>query len=73
MKKKVKGPNKIKVGLRFGWICGLFTLTVCVFRCSGVPGGGEVSGGGTLYMKWGRTIVIVTSAVYGEREYFNKI
>ena len=31
-------------------------------------GGGEVSGGGTLYMKWGADNNIVTSAVYGERE-----
>jgi hypothetical protein len=27
-----------------------------------------VSGGGTLYMKWGADNIIVTSAVYGERE-----
>jgi hypothetical protein len=31
-------------------------------------GRGEVSGGGTLYMKWGAENKILTSAVYGERE-----
>jgi hypothetical protein len=30
-----------------------------------------VSGGGTLYMKWGADNEIVTSAVYGERENYS--
>jgi hypothetical protein len=46
----------------------LLQLFVC-FVVQGA-GGGEVSGGGTLYMKWGADNYIVTSAVYGERELF---
>ena len=51
--KKVKGPKKNKVmaevlgGL---WFIYLDCLCVSLFRGAG---GGEVSGGGTLYMKWG--------------------
>jgi hypothetical protein len=50
MKKKVKGPKKIKVmGEVMGGLWLIYLDHLCVLLKS-LTGGGEVSGGGTHYM-----------------------
>jgi hypothetical protein len=48
----------------FVWISSIFF--VCVFIQG--AGGGEVSGGGTLYMKWGADNSCHKRGLRGERE-----
>jgi hypothetical protein len=70
LRKKVEGPKNKIIG---GGVGGLLTcLFICIFvfveELDG--GGGSVRRRNTLHVVGGPTIVIVTSAVYGEREIF---
>jgi hypothetical protein len=76
VKKKVKKINKKykikynKGGIGGGLICALLFVGCC--RYSGVRGGGKCPEEEHTTCSGGPTIVIVTSAVYGERRYFIK-
>jgi hypothetical protein len=69
-RKKVKGPKKKKVmgTVGLGGVCILLFMGCC--RYSGVRGGGKCPEEEHTTCSGGPTIVIVTSAVYGERHYF---
>jgi hypothetical protein len=71
LRKKVKGPRNNKVGLGLGWVWFDCNTTVCVFRLSVVPGGGKCPEEEHTTCSGGPTIIIVTSAVYGERENYS--
>jgi hypothetical protein len=75
IRKKVEGPKKNKVMGGLWGVVLVLSSYCCVFCIQGC-GGGEVSGGGTLYMKWGADNKLSQARFTGREEflfYRNKI
>jgi hypothetical protein len=67
-----KGEQEVTIDAGYRGLWVNFVLQFYVFVDSGVRGGGKCPEEEHTTCSGGRTIVIVTSAVYGEREDFIK-